>query len=75
VIKNDPAYTGGLVGFALVGGETHYSNSAYDQQCSACNPAAPWITALIYASTATPNAYYMCFEGMSSRGASSPTAS
>ena len=62
VIKNDPAYAGGVVGFALVGGETHYTNPAYDQQCSGCNPAAPWITALIYASTATPNAYYICFE-------------
>jgi len=72
-IKSDPAYTGGLVGFALVGGETHYTNSAYDNVCSdssVCSPAAPWITALMYASTATPNAYYICFEdgGTSSNG-------
>jgi len=61
-IKNDPNYTGGVVGFALVGGETHYTNDAYDTVCTACSPPAPWITALIYASTATPNAYYVCFE-------------
>ena len=64
-IKNDPAYTGGLVGFALVGGETHYTNKAYDNLCSdttVCNPAATWITALMYASKNTPNAYYICFE-------------
>jgi MYXO-CTERM domain-containing protein len=61
-IKNDPAYTGGVVGFALVGGETHYTNASYDNQCSGCNPPGPWITALMYASTKTPNAYYVCFE-------------
>jgi MYXO-CTERM domain-containing protein len=64
-IMQDPNYTGGLVGFALVGGETHYTNLTYDNVCSntsVCNPAAPWITALMYASTVTPNAYYICFE-------------
>lgn len=64
-IKSDPAYLGGLVGFALMGGETHYTNQAYNTVCTdptVCNPSAPWVTALIYASTATPNAYYICFE-------------
>jgi MYXO-CTERM domain-containing protein len=61
-IKNDPNYAGGLVGFALVGGETHYTNPAYDNLCSGCNPAGPWITAMIYASKKTPNAYYIAFE-------------
>jgi hypothetical protein len=61
-IKNDPAYTGGVVGFALVGGETHYTNDAYDTVCTSCSPPGPWITALIYASTVTPDAYYVCFE-------------
>jgi MYXO-CTERM domain-containing protein len=61
-ITSDPAYTGGTVGFALIGGETHYTNSAYDTQCAICSPVAPWITALMYASTATPDAYYICFE-------------
>ncbi|HEY8042609.1 MAG TPA: MopE-related protein [Polyangiaceae bacterium] len=62
VIKNDPNYKGGLVGFALVGGETHYTNASYDTQCTGCSPQGPWVTALMYASTATPNAYYICFE-------------
>ncbi|HEY8091369.1 MAG TPA: MopE-related protein, partial [Polyangiaceae bacterium] len=62
VIKSDPAYTGGVVGFALVGGETHYTNDAYDTTCTSCSPPGPWITALMYASTKTPNAYYICFE-------------
>jgi hypothetical protein len=62
VIKSDPAYTGGVVGFALVGGETHYTNPAYDTVCTSCSPPGPWITALIYASTVTADAYYICFE-------------
>jgi len=61
-IKNDPNYSGGVVGFALIGGETHYTNDAYDTICTGCNPMGPWITALIYASTVTPDAYYICFE-------------
>lgn len=61
-IKSDPAYTGGVVGFALVGGETHYTNDAYDTVCTSCSPPGPWITALMYASTVTPDAYYVCFE-------------
>ena len=62
VIKSDPAYTGGVVGFALVGGETHYTNASYDTNCTSCSPPGHWITALMYASTKTPNAYYICFE-------------
>ena len=61
-IKNDPNYTGGVVGFALVGGETHYTNASYDNECTSCSPPGPWITALMYASTVTPDAYYVCFE-------------
>ena len=38
VIKNDPNYTGGVVGFALIGGETHYTNDAYDTVCTSCSP-------------------------------------
>ncbi len=61
-IRSDPAYEGGLIGFALLGGETHYSQAQWDRVCTSCSPAAPWITALVYASTATPNAYYVGFE-------------
>ncbi|AKU97489.1 hypothetical protein AKJ09_04153 [Labilithrix luteola] len=67
-IKSDPAYKGGLVGFALVGSptqqctETHYSNPAWNRVCSGCNPVAPWITTLIYPSRNVPNAFYLAFE-------------
>jgi hypothetical protein len=66
-IKNDPDYQGGLVGFALVGKpgacpQTHYSNPSWNQTCTSCNPAAPWITTLIYPSETTPNAFYLAFE-------------
>jgi hypothetical protein len=61
-IIKDPAYGGGQIGFALIGGETHYSNPAYDNVCSACSPAGPWITAVIYQSKLSPNTYYLAFE-------------
>jgi hypothetical protein len=61
-IASDPAYQGGLVGFALVGGETHYTNDSYDTDCSGCKNPGPWVTALMYASKNTPNAFYVCFE-------------
>jgi hypothetical protein len=61
-IRTDPAYMGGLIGFALVGGETHYTESQWDNVCTSCSPSAPWITALMYRSTQTQNAYYVCFE-------------
>jgi MYXO-CTERM domain-containing protein len=62
VIQNDPAYQGGLVGFALVGGQTHYSEQQWDPVCTGCSPPQPWISALIYASKNTPNAFYVAFE-------------
>jgi MYXO-CTERM domain-containing protein len=67
-IKNDPAYLGGLVGFALVATpgqfctQDHYSNPAYNQNCSGCSPPGPWITTLIYPSKLKPNAFYLAFE-------------
>jgi MYXO-CTERM domain-containing protein len=61
-IMSDPNYLGGLVGFALVGGQTHYTNPAYDVDCMSCTMPGNWVTALMYASTVTPNAYYICFE-------------
>ncbi|MFO0759568.1 MAG: MYXO-CTERM sorting domain-containing protein [Byssovorax sp.] len=61
-IKNDPAYAGGFVGFALVGGQTHYADPSQNVVCSGCNPQAPWISTVIYASKNTPNAYYLAFE-------------
>jgi hypothetical protein len=67
-IKSDPAWAGGKVGFALVGdpstycAETHFTDVAFDTTCDACTPAAPWITALIYPSRNTRNAFYVAFE-------------
>lgn len=61
-ILNDPAYLGGSIGFALVGSQTHYSESQWNPVCTGCNPVAPWITTLVYASANVPNAYYIAFE-------------
>ena len=62
-IKNDPAYLGGLIGFALIGAQTHYSESKWNPVCTGCIPAAaPWIAAVLYASKNIPNAYYIAFE-------------
>ncbi|MFO0553331.1 MAG: MYXO-CTERM sorting domain-containing protein [Polyangiaceae bacterium] len=61
-IRNDPNYAGGLIGFALVGWQTHFSEQRYNPVCTGCNPPAPWVTAVIYASKNTPNAYYLAFE-------------
>jgi MYXO-CTERM domain-containing protein len=61
-IKNDPSYLGGLIGFALVGGQTHYSDPQWNPVCTGCTPAAPWVAAVIYPSQITPNAFYIAFE-------------
>lgn len=61
-IKNDPAYQGGLVGFALVGWQTHYSEQKWNPICTGCAVPGPWVTAVIYESKLTPNAYYLAFE-------------
>jgi MYXO-CTERM domain-containing protein len=61
-IINDPNYRGGLIGFALIGGQTHYSEARWDPVCTGCNPVAPWIAAVIYASKNKPNAFYLAFE-------------
>lgn len=61
-IKADPAYAGGLVGFALVGAQTHYSNPAWNPVCTGCATPAPWVTTVIYPSKLVPNAFYIGFE-------------
>lgn len=61
-IRTDPAYTGGLVGFALVGWQTHYTEARLDPACSTCATPGPWIMSVIYASVVTPNAFYVTFE-------------
>lgn len=61
-IAKDPDYKGGLVGFALVGGQTHYSERKWNVVCSGCPTVAPWVTTLIYQSKKESNAYYVAFE-------------
>jgi MYXO-CTERM domain-containing protein len=69
-IRADPNYKGGLIGFALKGDpgqdckQTHFSEQALNPMCSGCTPAAPWYAAVIWQSTATPNAYYVGFEDL-----------
>ena len=67
-IRKDPAYKGGNIGFALLGGQTHYSEQKWNVVCTACTPASPWILALIYQSKKLPNAYYLGFEDGSVTG-------
>ncbi len=61
-IRSDPAYLGGEIGFALVGSQTHYSEKMWNPMCSSCSPPGPWIMAVMYKSTTTPDAYYVAFE-------------
>lgn len=69
-IRNDPRYRGGLVGFAVIGdrnsdcSETKFSQAELNVTCTNCTPNAPWVTALIYQSTATPDAFYIGFEDL-----------
>jgi hypothetical protein len=67
-IRNDANYKGGEIGFALVKGnqctQTKYSQRALNQTCTSCTPKDPFITTVVYASTVTPNAYYMAFEDL-----------
>ncbi|XXT15865.1 MopE-related protein [Sorangium sp. So ce429] len=61
-IRSDPAYAGGQIGFALIGAQTHYTEQRWNQVCTGCTPAGPWVTAVIYTSASTPNAFYVAFE-------------
>ena len=67
-IRTDVRYQGGLIGFALIGGggcpQTHFSQQELNIVCTNCTPNAPWITTLIYRSTAVPDAFYMAFEDL-----------
>ncbi len=69
-IQSDPNYKGGLIGFAFKGNpsqacsQTHFSEQRLNVTCTNCTPSAPWITALIWKSTKTANAYYVGFEDL-----------
>ncbi len=61
-IKSSPDYKGGGIGFALVGGQTHYTESSLNPNCSGCTSPGPWIMSIKYLSKTTANAYYITFE-------------
>jgi hypothetical protein len=61
-IKSDPAYAGGLIGFALMGDQIHYSEQKWNVSCTFCSTPGPWATAVVYQSKNTPEAYYLAFE-------------
>jgi len=64
-IVKDPKYAGGLVGFALIQSQLHYSEPVWNVRCTSsasCSPAGPWITSLTYKSVNHVNAYYLAFE-------------
>jgi hypothetical protein len=69
-IRADPSYKGGLIGFALKGDtsqdckQTHFSEENLNPVCTSCTPAKSWYAAVIWQSTATPNAYYIGFEDL-----------
>ena len=69
-VCNDPRYTGGNIGFALVGSSTgyctstKYSERAANVVCTSCDPNTPWITTLIYRSKLRSDAYYLGFEDL-----------
>jgi MYXO-CTERM domain-containing protein len=64
-IASNPNWTGGAVGFALIGNptgqcsETKYSQGELADQSAS---GAPWISALVYHSKADVGAYYLAFE-------------
>jgi hypothetical protein len=81
-IRQDPRYTGGLIGFALKGNttagqgdcsQTKYSQRELNVNCTNCSAdqvaasgGSQWITSIIYQSTVTPDAFYVAFEDLPS---------
>jgi hypothetical protein len=69
-VCNDASYAGGAIGFALIGdaatrcSQTKYSERAANVACTACTPAATWVTALVYPSRSRANSYYLAFEDL-----------
>lgn len=61
-IRTSSNYRGGLIGFALLGGQIHYSEQRFNVSCTSCQTPGPWVVSLTYQSTKIPNAYYLAFE-------------
>jgi hypothetical protein len=74
VIRNNPAYKGGLIGFALIpnpngtgsgkANQYHYTEHRFNTQCTRCTPAGPWYSHLIYKSKKLENTFYLGFEDL-----------
>jgi hypothetical protein len=64
-IREDPRYLGGLIGFALLRSPPHFSEARWNTVCDS-GPCAgtpgPWVLSVSYASSVTPNAWYLAFE-------------
>jgi hypothetical protein len=64
-IRNDPNYTGGLIGFALTqngGTPIYYSEYQRNANCTECSMPGHWKMMLAYRSVLRQNAYYLGFE-------------
>ncbi|RYE78358.1 MAG: hypothetical protein EOO74_05415, partial [Myxococcales bacterium] len=61
-IKASPDYKGGGIGFALIGAQTHYTQSSLNTLCSGCTSPGPWVMSIKYLSKTVPNAYFITFE-------------
>ncbi|AUX30212.1 MULTISPECIES: MYXO-CTERM sorting domain-containing protein [Sorangium] len=73
-IRENPAYGGGLIGFALIpnpngtgnGDATqyHYTEHRFNVECTACATPGPWYSDLIYRSNELLNTFYLGFEDL-----------
>ncbi|HTB59467.1 MAG TPA: DUF4114 domain-containing protein [Polyangia bacterium] len=76
-IRTNAAYTGGLIGFALMKNlgngpvPVYYSEPTRNVFCSGCTMPGYWILALSYQSTLTANSYYMAWEDWEGANATS----
>ena len=67
-IRSNTAYTGGLIGFALMKDlgngpvPVYYSEDTRNADCTGCTMPGYWKMALSYQSTVTANAYYLAWE-------------
>lgn len=73
-IKNNKDYTGGQIGFALIGNEsTQCKQTKYselERNTVSTMYGKPWVTTLVYQSTANPEGFYLAFEDLAMTPAS-----
>jgi hypothetical protein len=68
-VCGDARYGGGEIGFVLTAAPSTCSANKFSQAsantaCTVCEQMAPWVTALMYRSTAVVDAYYLAFEDL-----------